>query len=659
MQTYLATDPQSGKKIKLTGESPPTEEELNQIFSSLVEKPENKKYPMQTGYSQLANFKPPKKEPEPDFPVAADQTKAAKELPEIFESGILSGEDPAQIAKFASIAGLTTNEEELASIASSLFPSIGVQQDEGGNYLLANNKTGARAIINRPGLSGTDAANLASGIAAFTPAGRVQALGRGAAAAAGTQGIIEAGQTLAGGEFNPEDVALAGLSQPLAQVAGEKVLAPLAKAAAGKIDDAAQALINTGKQTKIPVTTTDVIPPKTITGGLIRQFAERIPLLGTGGLRGAQKKAREDFAKEFAQSVPNVNDEAVINSLKSKKDAIKKAAGERYQRITEEMDAQGEVPINNTLSAIDDVIKDLSKKGQVPDKKTLSDLYELRQALIDPQDFSLLKDNRRYISDLIENVDTVNLTQLPTKTKAALTKIRSAMTKDLDNFVKEKNPNSYFKYKQADAIYTDMAKTLSKSRLKNVLDKGDVTPEQYRTLLFSGKPSEQKILYNSLTVDGRKHARIAILDNIVNKAGGIDGLTPDALNRELKRASSQINTFFKGADKAQLKGYQRLLEATKRGSEAAAVTPTGQALQSTIAAGGVGAAVTQNPAAMAALAITGTVAQGARIYESRAVRNLLLRLNSTAPRSEKEAQIISELLPLITSTAQSIRNQNE
>ena len=35
MPIYLVTDPQTGKKVKLTGDSPPTEQELNDIFSGL------------------------------------------------------------------------------------------------------------------------------------------------------------------------------------------------------------------------------------------------------------------------------------------------------------------------------------------------------------------------------------------------------------------------------------------------------------------------------------------------------------------------------------------------------------------------------------------------------------------------------------------------
>ena len=40
MPTYNITDPTSGKSVKLTGDSPPTEQELEQIFSTLTPKPE-------------------------------------------------------------------------------------------------------------------------------------------------------------------------------------------------------------------------------------------------------------------------------------------------------------------------------------------------------------------------------------------------------------------------------------------------------------------------------------------------------------------------------------------------------------------------------------------------------------------------------------------
>ena len=36
MPTYIVTDPETGKKVRLTGDSPPTEQELEQIFASLL-----------------------------------------------------------------------------------------------------------------------------------------------------------------------------------------------------------------------------------------------------------------------------------------------------------------------------------------------------------------------------------------------------------------------------------------------------------------------------------------------------------------------------------------------------------------------------------------------------------------------------------------------
>jgi len=41
MPTYKVTDPSTGKTLRLTGDSPPSETELNQIFSSINAPKEN------------------------------------------------------------------------------------------------------------------------------------------------------------------------------------------------------------------------------------------------------------------------------------------------------------------------------------------------------------------------------------------------------------------------------------------------------------------------------------------------------------------------------------------------------------------------------------------------------------------------------------------
>lgn len=36
MPTYITTNPQMGKKLKLTGDSPPTEQDLEEIFGRVI-----------------------------------------------------------------------------------------------------------------------------------------------------------------------------------------------------------------------------------------------------------------------------------------------------------------------------------------------------------------------------------------------------------------------------------------------------------------------------------------------------------------------------------------------------------------------------------------------------------------------------------------------
>ena len=116
------------------------------------------------------------------------QTRATEELPELQNSGLLAGLDIPAGQRAAVTAALVTmtDPQEIAKTLQSLSPAIGIQQDEKGNLIAANNQTGARAVINKPGVSGLDALQ-ATGIgAAFAPTG-------GAASAVGG-GILKIGR---------------------------------------------------------------------------------------------------------------------------------------------------------------------------------------------------------------------------------------------------------------------------------------------------------------------------------------------------------------------------------------------------------------------------------------------------------------------------------
>jgi len=106
---------------------------------------------------------------------------------------------------------LLANPAETVKIIQSNFPGVQARQDDKGNYLLQSSIDGKEYAI-KPGFQVSDLPRALGAIAAFTPAGRATTLGGAALGAAGTQAAIEATQAATGGEFNPGEVAAAGVA---------------------------------------------------------------------------------------------------------------------------------------------------------------------------------------------------------------------------------------------------------------------------------------------------------------------------------------------------------------------------------------------------------------------------------------------------------------
>lgn len=116
----------------------------------------------------------------------------------------------ASMASFKTGLGtLLSNPGETAQIIKANFPGAQINQDAKGNFLITSSVDGKQYAI-KPGFSVSDIPRAVGALAAFTPAGRAASIPGMTAAGAATQGAIELSQSATGGEFNPEDVALAG-----------------------------------------------------------------------------------------------------------------------------------------------------------------------------------------------------------------------------------------------------------------------------------------------------------------------------------------------------------------------------------------------------------------------------------------------------------------
>lgn len=125
--------------------------------------------------------------------------------PDYLSARFLTGTDPRTMSRTAL---MSSSPEESVQIIQSQFPGVQMRQDERGNYILRSAIDGKEYAI-KPGIRGSDIPRVAGTALAFTPAGRARTITGGIAATGATQGGIELTQALAGGEFNPEDVATA------------------------------------------------------------------------------------------------------------------------------------------------------------------------------------------------------------------------------------------------------------------------------------------------------------------------------------------------------------------------------------------------------------------------------------------------------------------
>lgn len=545
----------------------------------------------------------------------------------------------------------TGDTEKAKGIIKKNIPTAEFVEDEKGNTVVS--LPSGQYALNKPGTSGQDIIRGAFNVAAFTPAGRAGSIAGAGAKSAGTEAVLQAGASnIGGGEVDAEEVALAGILGAGGK-ALENLLSSGYRVVKGKLVGPEKEIIDAGKEAGVPVMTSDVIPPKTFTGKAARSVSEKIPVVGTGAVRADQQGTREVAVSQFIDKFQAPSYKDIVASLANKSKGIKSAAGSVLSKTGSKLDEIGGVPVTQTKQSIDDALAELSKPNVRVDQSAIDELEELKSLMDMPQTFTSLKENRTIARDVVESFGKGERSQLPTRSKSLIQKAIVGMGKDMDDMAKGNlTPKEYSSWKRANAIYANEATKLKKSKIKNILDKGDVTPENVSTMLFSKKPSEVKSLYDSLTTTGKQNARSALIfkayDNASSRAGG---LTPNTFQTELNKIAKNTDEFFKGKDKRQLEGFKRLLSSTRRAQDAAVETPTGQQLIP-IATGA--AAVTDLGAT---LGLGGTAGGLARLYESAPVRNALLKLGSVPPGSDKYLKALAEAQTALSSAAQAGRRE--
>lgn len=433
-------------------------------------------------------------------------------------------------------------------------------------------------------------------------------------------------------------VALGGAINQLGRAAGAAY-----RGIRGAIAPEAQQAIQFANAADAPLHTTDVLQPNSRVGRMAQTTAENIPFAGTSTMRANQQEARSQLVDEFASRFGEYDPSIVVGSLKSKASGIRQAAGSRIQNVESQIGNLNVQP-SRAIQQIDDELANMQRLGTVSDAETISKLQAYRNELDSGNvDFRLLRDLRTQFRQDVkgERVKFMN------KSEAAVNRVYNALTQDMHQAVGQSLGNETVnKLKQADAIWANEADKLKNTRLKTVLQKGDLTPEVVNSMLFSKNKSEVQNLYRSVGQTGRAQMRNGIIGKAMEKSGG----SPDQFLRQVNLMSNQTGIAFKGRDAAYLKGLKNYLESTKRAGQAGVNAPNGQQTIPFIL--GIGSAT--NPALVG---VGGGYGLLARMYESEPARNAMLRLANTPRGSTAFEKALSEVERAVNSFAQGAKSE--
>jgi hypothetical protein len=228
-----------------------------------------------------------------------------------------------------------------------------------------------------------------------------------------------------------------------------------------------------------------------------------------------------------------------------------------------------------------------------------------------------------------------------------------ALNDDMGDFIKANGGEKDFtRWKVANTKLAMMAGELRQGGLKRALDQGEFNPQTVTGMLTSTNPQEAKLLYDNLNSAGRANARLLLLQSAAKKAldPNTGVINPNTFAREANRLRSNFGQFFSGAEAKRVNGLVAVLNATRRAQESQFAPRTGERLVPFATAGSfgwLGTLLGFDP--LTGLASSAGVGAAARLYESAATRDMLMRIGK-ASGSEK-ARLISDFTQRMTAAA--------
>lgn len=423
-------------------------------------------------------------------------------------------------------------------------------------------------------------------------------------------------------------------------------------------------LVQAGERFDVPLLTTDVFPPESFLGKWISGKSDQLGALGSGSARVSQQQARvkvlEDLSTEFNVALDSPFFEQIVSSL-SKSNARKLELGNIQRRkAIDKLNQYGEIDFPEVRNAVNQVIANERRLGAKANQSVINGAESYLKALngVGFDDAAAVR------TRLIQQQKDLEGSTVESKTPEiqALQSIKSAIDNDLKSFAVSNDRAAAANWLKANRNLAEQLSAVKETELARIIKKGEATPEVVRTIISGGKRSELQRLARNLGEDGRKAARAAIVKDLLDKSGAFNPDKPINVNKfatEMGKTNTRqaIDILFSDNQKMQLDAMERLLNATRQAQEVAVSTKTGQELVplGAVSLAGYGAQVSP----FTTLALAGTTAGALKAYDSKPMRELLMKIARTKKGSAEEKRILEVAIPAVLAAQMAAREQQQ
>lgn len=401
---------------------------------------------------------------------------------------------------------------------------------------------------------------------------------------------------------------------------------------------------------------------------------EQVPFVGTSGVRKAQhdqvKVAAEKVIDQLKTKLDDVDFKSidkiqaaanagdvnaarimkVVNGAGDDTGKILQAAAEvknwRGQRVASQMyervqnlAGDGVIAPTKTVQVIDDIIANDSKV--IPNKELQKELLDIRKNLTDPNIRNNFKEMRAAQSRLGELVYEWGIAGK--KGSSAFTKVKTATDSDILDFAKSSGNTKLFgELKRANSLYGQLQSGKDKAFAASLTS--DKPDEIFNQFMKSGKGDKAANFYRNLDPKGQAALRYQMAQNALDKAWNPNKevFSPARFAQEFESMSAPYSNVFRGADKAQMDGFVKLMRHVERAGQYMENPPTGNRAIGVL----MGGAAVVNPAI--ALKVGGFSATAKVLFTTEAGKRILLAARDVPPNSPQMANLLMQAQKLAT-----------